>query len=158
MKKKIENIKDLLIVAQSNKDKGDLPGSLNVLNEVLNLDPDNKKALNNIANILKEMKEFKKAIEYYSRAINLDAHYLVAKINLAILYHELGDFKKAEVLYKEIIILDKLNFSIYFNLSRIDFRYFDQEKIKFIEYALINEKIDNFNKASAYFILAKNQK
>ena len=46
MKKKIENIKDLLIVAQSNKDKGDLPGSLNVLNEVLNLDPDNKKALN----------------------------------------------------------------------------------------------------------------
>ena len=157
MKKKIENIKDLLIVAQSNKDKGDLPGSLNVLNEVLNLDPDNKKALNNIANILKEMKEFKKAIEYYSRAINLDPHYLVAKINLAILYHELGDFKKAEVLYKEIIILDKLNFSIYFNLSRIDFRYFDQEKIKFIEYALINEKIDNFNKASAYFILAKNQ-
>ena len=156
MKKKIENIKDLLIVAQSNKDKGDLPGSLNVLNEVLNLDPDNKKALNNIANILKDIKKFEKAIECYLKAINLDPNYLVAKINLAILYHELGDFKKAEILYKEIIIQDKLNFSIYFNLSRIDFKFFDQKKIKFIEYSLINENISEFNKASAYFVLAKN--
>lgn len=149
-------IDELMISAQSSKQQGDLSSTLNSLNEILKIDSNNKRALNNIGNVYKEMKNFYEAEKYYSKAISSDANYKIAKINLAILCHDLGNLKKAEKLYKELILIDEYNFAIYFNLSRIDFSFFDDEKINFIENSIDNQNITNYNKASGYFILAKN--
>ncbi len=153
---KNKEIDDLMKLAQLSKEQGDFTSTLNSLNEILKLDSNNKRALNNIGNTYKETKNFNEAEKYYSKAISLDPNYKIAKINLAILYHDLGNLDKAEKLYKELILLDKYNFAIYFNLSRINFSFFDEEKIDFIEDSINDENITNYNKASGYFILAKN--
>ena len=154
LSKKINN---LMLSAQSSKENGNLTLALDYLNEALKLDPNNKKALNNIGNVYKEMKNFDKAVDYYSSAIKLDPNYLISKINLAILNHDLGNLESAEKIYKELIVLDKYNFGIYFNLSRINFDFFDQDRINFIEDTLNMNNLSNYNKASGYFILAKDQ-
>ncbi len=154
LSKKIDN---LMLRAQSSKDNGNLFLTIKYLDQVLKLDPTNKRALNNLGNTYKEMKNFDKAIKYYSKATKTDANYLISKINLAILNHDLGNLDEAEKNYKELILLDKYNFGIYFNLSRINFDYFDEEKIKFIENSLDMENINQYNKASGYFVLAKNE-
>ena len=130
-------IDELMISAQSSKQQGDLSSTLNSLNEILKIDSNNKRALNNIGNVYKEMKNFYEAEKYYSKAISSDANYKIAKINLAILYHDLGNLKKAEKLYKELILIDEYNFAIYFNLSRIDFSFFDDEKLISLKIRLI---------------------
>lgn len=146
-----------MILAQSSKEQGNLPNALNYLKKILKLDSNNKRALNNAGNTCKEMQKFDEAISYYTKAINIDQGYIIAKINLAILHHDLGNLDKAEDLYKKMILLDKYNFAIYFNLSRINFEYFDEDKIGFIKNSINNENISDYNKASAYFILAKHE-
>ena len=152
-----KEIDNLIVIAQSSKEKGDLPSTFKYLKKILELDPNNKRALNNIGNVFKEMKNFEEAIKYYLKVINLNPDYKIAKINLAILYHDLGKLDEAKKIYKELINLDKYNFAIHFNLSRIDFSYINQEMIKFIEKSIQLENMSHYNKASGYFILAKNQ-
>ena len=152
--KKIDN---LLKIAQLKKNQANLNEAISFLKEVLVIDENNKKALNNIANIYKEIGKYEEATKFYEKAISLDDNYLVAKTNLAILSHELGNLKKAERIYKELINQDKYNFSLYFNLSRINFDFFNFEIIEFIKNSLTSKNLSNFNKASAYFILAKKE-
>jgi len=152
-----KEIDSLIVTAQSSKEKGDLPSTFKYLNKILELDPNNKRALNNIGNVFKEMKNFDEAIKYYLKAINLNPNYKIAKINLAILYHDLGKLDEAKKIYKELINLDEYNFAIHFNLSRIDFSFINQKMIKFIEKSIQLENMNHYNKASGYFILAKNQ-
>ena len=152
-----KEIDDLIKLAQKSKENVELTAALNYLNSVLRIEPKHKKALNNIGNIHKEMKNFNEAIKYYQKSINSNQDYLIPKINLAILYHELGNLSEAKKYYQEIINLDKYNFAIYFNLSRIDFSFFNQEKITFIENSIKRDDISLYNKASGYFILAKNK-
>ena len=157
MKKDQNNkIDDLMKLALFNKAQGNFSSAIELLEKILTLDPKNKKALNNRGNIYKDMRKFVDAIKSYSYAINIDSNYQIAKINLAILHHDLGNFNEAENLYKEIIDQDKFNFSICFNLSRINFEYFDDDKISFIEKSLKSENLSNYTIASGYFILAKN--
>ena len=152
-----KKINDLMKSAQLSKDQGDLASALSYLDKILKLEGNNKRALNNIGNTYKEMQKFDEAIKYYTKVINLYPNYIIPKINLSILYHHLGDLKKAEKSYKELIMLDKYNFAAYFSLSRINFNYFDKKQINFIEKTIKNEDINNYNKASGYFILAKNE-
>ena len=109
-----------------------------ILNKAIKLDPKNEIALNNIANIYKETKDFDKSIKYYLKSITANSSYKIAKINLAILYHEINKLNEAEKVYKEIINIDKLNFGIYFKLSNINFSYFNEDVIQF--YKRFNKK------------------
>ena len=104
---KNKKIDDLISLAQLHKEKGDLISTLNFLNEILKLDPDNKRALNNIGNIHKETKNFDEAINYYLKAINSNPNYTIAKINLAILYHDLGNLDEAKKFIKSLLLLIK---------------------------------------------------
>ena len=155
--KKIGQIDDLMNSALLNKEQGNLLEAIHFFDQILKIDINNKKALNNIGNVFKEMGNYEKAVKFYEKSVLVDDSYQIAKINLAIIYHELGNLKKAEEIYKKIIILDKLNFSIYFNLSRINFDYFNKEIVNFIKKSVKTENLSNYNKASAYFILAKNE-
>ena len=150
-----QKVEKLLNLADSNKTDGQLLQAKIILNKVIKLEPNNRIALNNIANIYKELKNFEKAIKFYLKCIFANPSYLIAKINLGILYQEIGKLNEAEKIYKEIINIDRLNFGIYFKLSDISFGYFSEEVIKFIEDSIKKKEISAFNKASGYFILAK---
>lgn len=152
-----QNIDNLIKVAQSKKDQNNLFEALDILKKVIRKDPENKKALNNIANIFKDKSDYEEAIRFYKKSISVDPNYNIAKTNLALLYHELGNLIEAENLYKELIKSDNKNFSIYFNLSRINLSFFNDEIITHITASLKREDISNYNKASGFFILAKNE-
>ncbi len=152
-----QNIDNLIKDAQLKKDQNNLNEAIYILKKVIRIEPENKKALNNIANIFKEKNNYDEAIKFYKKSISADATYNIAKTNLAILQHELGNLVEAENLYKELIKLDNKNFSIYFNLSRINLNFFNDEIITHITESLKKDDISNYNKASGYFILAKNE-
>ena len=143
-----QKVEKLLNLADSNKTDGQLLQAKIILNKVIKLEPNNRIALNNIANIYKELKNFKKEIKFYLKCIFSNPSYLIAKINLGILYQEIGKLNEAEKIYKEIINIDRLNFGIYFKLSDISFGYFSEEVIKFIEDSIKKKEISAFNKAS----------
>jgi len=152
-----ENIDHLMRNAQLKKDQNNLKEALDILKRILDINPKNKKALNNIGNIFKEKGMHDEAIKFYKKSISVDFNYKTAKINLAILYHELGDLKNAETLYRELVLLDNKNLSVLFNLSRVNFNFFDNKIINDIKNTLKNDKLTNYDKASGYFILAKNE-
>jgi len=121
-----KNVVNLINRAQISKADGQLLQAKIILNKAIKLDPKNEIALNNIANIYKETKNFDKSIKYYLKSITANSSYKIAKINLAILYHEINKLDEAEKAYKEIINIDKLNFGIYFKLFNISFNYFSE--------------------------------
>ena len=61
---KNKEIDDLMKLAQLSKEQGDFTSTLNSLNEILKLDSNNKRALNNIGNTYKETKNFNEAEKY----------------------------------------------------------------------------------------------
>jgi tetratricopeptide (TPR) repeat protein len=150
-----KDVKNLINLAETNKTAGKLQQAKTFLKKAIKIEPTNKIALNNIANIYKEVKDFDKSIKYYLKCIFSNPLYLVGKINLAILYHEIGKLEDAQKIYKEIIDSDKLNFGIYFKLSDINFDYFTEEIIKFIEFSISTKNVSTYNKAAGYFVLAK---
>jgi len=150
-----KNVVNLINRAQISKADGQLLQAKIILNKAIKLDPKNEIALNNIANIYKETKNFDKSIKYYLKSITANSSYKIAKINLAILYHEINKLDEAEKAYKEIINIDKLNFGIYFKLSNISFNYFSEDIIQFIEDSIKKKNLSLYNKACGYFILAR---
>ena len=150
-----KDVKNLINLAETNKTAGKLQEAKTFLKKAIKIEPTNKIALNNIANIYKEMKDFDKSIRYYLKCIFSNPLYIIGKINLAILYHEIGKLEDAQKIYKEIIDSDKLNFGIYFKLSDINFDYFTEEIIKFIEFSINTKNVSTDNKAAGYFVLAK---
>jgi len=150
-----KRIEKLIHQAQVNKAGGQLLQAKIILKKIIKLDSKNEIALNNIANIYKEMKDFDQSVRYYLKAIVANPLYKIAKINLGILYHEIGKLDHAERIYKEIIEIDKLDFGIYFKLSNINFEYFTEDVLCFIENALKKNDLSLYNKASGCFIMAK---
>ena len=152
-----EKIDNLMKMAQLKKDQNNLIEASKIFQKILNIDPKNKKALNNIGNVFKERGMYEEAIKFYEKAISIDSSYKTAKANLAVLFHELGNLKDAEKFYKELINLDSRNLSVMFNLSRINFNFFDDKIINHIKNLLENDGLTNYDKASGYFILAKKE-
>ncbi len=150
-----KEIDNLMENAQFKKDQGNLKEASLLLEQILKIDKENKRALNNLGNIYKELGNYDKAIKFYLKSISIDQSYEIPKSNLAVLYHELGNLKEAEILYKNLIKLNKTNFSILFNLSTINFSHINDDIINNIREALDKNTLNNYNLASGYFILAK---
>ena len=150
-----KEIDHLMKNAQYNKDQGNLKDACVSLEQILKIDEKNKKALNNLGNIHKDFGNYDKAIKFYLKSISIDQNYDIPKSNLAVLYHELGNLKEAEILYKNLMRKNKTNFSILFNLSTINFDHISDDVTSFIKETLNKNILNNYNTASAYFILAK---
>ena len=150
-----KEIDNLMKNAQLKKDQGNLKEACLLLEQILKIDKENKRALNNLGNVNKELGNYNEAIKFYVKSISIDQSYEIPKSNLAVLYHELGNLKEAEILYKNLIKLNKTNFSILFNLSTINFDHINDDVINFIEETLDKNILNNYNIASGYFVLAK---
>ena len=150
-----KEIDHLMKNAQLKKDQGNLKDASFLLEQIIKIDKENKRALNNLGNIYKELGKYDEAIKYYSKSISIDQSYEIPKSNLAVLYHELGNLKEAEILYKQIFKSNKTNFSVLFNLSTINFDYINDDIINLIKATLDKNILNNYNSASGYFVIEK---
>ena len=60
--------------------------------------------------------------------------------------------------YLKAIELSPKRISIYFNLSRIDKNFIDDEKVKYLSNLMSNEKQEQSEMSYGYFILAEDQR
>ena len=72
-------------------------------NQVLKIDPNHSQALNNIAIIFTNLKDYQKARDCYEKAIEINPNYADAHYNLGNIFQELGDLQKARDCYEKAI-------------------------------------------------------
>ena len=77
---------------------------------------------------------------------------------MAIFYQNLGKLNESKKFYLKAIELSPKRISIYFNLSRIDKNFIDDEKVKYLSNLMSNEKQEQSEMSYGYFILAEDQR
>ena len=133
----------------------DIKNAKKYLINFLEHDSKNHIALNQLANLYLKEGAIKQAEENYLKAIKEKKDYLIAITNLAVFYDGIGDKKNAEKYYLDGISLSPEDLSIYHNLSRINPNFINDEKIKYISQTLKLKKLEPFNMAAGFFILAE---
>ena len=128
------------------------------LEKYLKINDKNHIALNNLANIYLKEGNANKAEKFYLQSIKNKDNYLIAIVNLAICYQDIGKFEEAKKFYLKAINLSPKEISIYFNLSRIDKKFMNKEKIEYLTDLIKNEKIETIDMAYALFLLAEDKR
>ena len=147
-----------LLLADVNTRLNNFKNSNNHFFNYLEMNPNDLKALNSIANNYSKMGQYKNAEKYYLKAITLNKDFVAAIINLAILYDNLGKKSEALFFYKKAIKIDSNNLGVLFNVYKLEKNILDDEKFSLIKKYLDTDNQDFFNKASGYFLLAEYEK
>ena len=114
--------------------------------------------LNSLGNINLKKRDFKKSEKFYLKSIEINENNQTALSNLAILYHNLGKKDDAKKFYNKVLLLNPNNIGALYNLSSIDETVIDEKKIIYLKNLIKDKKLNNFDMASCYFILAENEK
>ena len=133
----------------------DIKNAKKYLINFLEYDSKNHMALNQLANLYLKEGAIKQAEENYLKAINVKKNYLIAITNLAVLYEGIGDKNNAEKYYLNGINLSPEDLSIYYNLSKINPNFMNEEKFEYISQILKTKKLEPFNMAAGFFLLAE---
>ena len=136
----------------------DLKKAKKYLINFVEYDSKNHIALNQLANLYLKEGAVKQAEENYLNSIKEKKDYLIAITNLAVLYEGIGDKNNAEKYYLDGISLSPKDLSIYHSLSRINPNFINEEKIEHISQTLKSEKLEPFNMAAGFFILAESNR
>jgi len=126
----------------------------------IHADDNDSKALNNLANLYKEEKNFSEAIEYYEKALLHEPENVLYTANLGDSYRLDGNYGKAEEWLKKAVAIDPKGMLSYFQLGIL---YHEQEKydpaITAFRHALeINPSYVDASYHLAELYLAKNDK
>ena len=121
-------------------------------------DGNNSEILNSLGNIYEKKRDFKNSEIFYLKSIQENKNNEIALSNLAILYHNLGREKDAKKFYNKVLSINSNNIGALYNLSNIDKSIIDEKKITLLKNLIKNEKLNTFDIASCYFILAENEK
>ena len=136
----------------------DLKNAKKYLIDFIEFNNKNHIAFNQLANLYLKKGDIKLAEESYIKAINIKKDYLTAITNLAVLYEGIGDKDNAEKYYLDGINLSPDDLSIYYNLSKIKPDFIDKKKIEHISQILKSEKLEPFNMAAGFFLLAEHSR
>jgi tetratricopeptide (TPR) repeat protein len=112
------------------QEAGKFDASLECLNCVTSLQPDNAEAHNNLANTYKLLGDLSNAKHNYQRALELRPDYAVVHSNLAVLLNDLGQTDEAVASAKRAIDLNPQLVDAYLNLAQIELsrmRYADAQ-------------------------------
>jgi len=94
--------------------------AISAYQRVLDLNPDHKTSLHNIAVIAVFGEDLPRAIEYFTKAIGADASYLEAYFGRAYTYELLGSLIKSESDYRTSLMLDPAYLPSIDGLARVD--------------------------------------
>jgi len=96
---------------------GDTPGALAAYEEVLEIDPDNAPAYNNIGNVYRQLDRREEAVRAYERALQVWPEYVEAMVNLASVYSATGQLQAANTLFKRALKNGSQRGEIYNNMG-----------------------------------------
>ncbi|MBD1159315.1 sulfotransferase [Pelagibacterales bacterium SAG-MED19] len=130
----------------------------NYLLKYLKEDRSNSNIFNLLGNVYLKKRDFKNSEKSYLESEKLDKNNETAIFNLAILYHNLGKKKEAISFYKKILIKNPKKIGILFNLASLDKTIINEEKISFLKKIINDNKLNHFDMASCYFLIAENEK
>jgi len=99
-------IKEIFGRAIKNHQEGKTDIAQELYNKVLKIDPNHSGALNNIAVIFFNLKEYQKAKSCYEKAIEINPNYVDANYNLGLIFKEFGENQKAKDCYERVIKID----------------------------------------------------
>jgi hypothetical protein len=136
----------------------EVAGAKKYLEKCLKINKKNHIIFNNLANIYLKNNQVKEAEKFYLKSIFIKKDYLLAIVNLAILYQNTGNLENSKHYYLEAIKISPEQISIYFNLSRIDKHFIDQDKIEYLRSLMQSKKIGPSELAYGYFLLAEYEK
>ena len=102
------------------QEAGKFDASLECLNCVTSLQPDNAEAHNNLANTYKLLGDMNNAKHSYQRALALRPDYAVVYSNLAVLLNDLGQIDEAVASAKRAIDINPQLADAYLNLAQIE--------------------------------------
>ena len=146
-KNKDLTIEETLNLAIKNHQENKIDIAQELYNQVLEINPNHSRALNNIAVIFANLLEYQKAINYYKKAIEADPKYADAHNNLGRAFKELGDYQKAISCYEKAIEVDSKYSDAHSNLATIFYNLGNYPKaINYYEKAIeINSNIPNYH-------------
>ena len=116
-------VKEIFSLAVKNHEEGKVNIALELYNQILKIDPNHSRALNNIAVIFSDSKDYQKAISSYEKAIEINPGYADAHNNLGVIYADLGENEKAIGCYEKAI---EINPNFYEALGNIANNYIRQ--------------------------------
>ena len=93
--KKNLTIKETFTLAVQNHQKNNLRVAENLYKTILEINPNDAGAHNNLGLIFYAFGEFQKAKSCYEKAIQINPNYAKAHYNLGIVLNELGEYQKA---------------------------------------------------------------
>ena len=102
-------VKETFNLAIKNHQENKIDIAQELYNQVLKINPGHTQALNNLAVIFTNLKEYQKAKSCYEKAIEYNSNYTNAHFNLGNLFKKLGENQKAKSCYEKAIEIDPLN-------------------------------------------------
>jgi tetratricopeptide (TPR) repeat protein len=129
-KNKNLTIEETLNLAIKNHQEGKTDIALNLYNKILEIDPNHSQALNNLAVIFTNLKNYQKARACYEKAIKINPNYADAHNNLGIIFEKLGDLQKAKECYERAIEINPNYADAHYNIGIIFNELGDLQKAK----------------------------
>ena len=117
-------------LAIKNHQEGKTDIAQELYNQVLKNNPNHSQALNNLAVIFTNLKEYQKAKDCYKKAIESDPNYADAHNNLGVVFKELRDDQKAKDCYEKAIELNPNYVNAHYNLGTIFINLGEHQKAK----------------------------
>jgi len=136
-------VKEIFSLAVKNHEEGKVNIALELYNQILKIDTNHSPALNNIAVIFSDSKDYQKAISSYEKAIEINPGYADAHNNLGVIYADLGENEKAIGCYEKAI---EINPNFYEALGNIANNYIRQLTDFEIAISKSNEVLKIFQK------------
>tara|TARA_B100000035_G_scaffold248958_1_gene217720 strand:- start:1179 stop:2669 length:1491 start_codon:yes stop_codon:yes gene_type:complete len=118
----------------------------------------NLKIFFSLANIYLKKRDFKKSEIFFLKALNIDKNNEASLIGISLLYENFGKQEEAKKFYHKILKINPKNLAVMFNLSKIDKNFINDNLLNFVSKTLKEKKLNDFNKASGYFLLAENER
>jgi len=110
-------VKETFNLAVQNHQNNNLQEAQNYYQKVLKIDPNHSQALNNLAVIFTNLKEYQKAKSCYEKVIELNPNYAAAHNNLGVLLKELGEHQQAKSCFEKAIEINPNYAAAHYNLG-----------------------------------------
>ena len=121
-------IKETFDLAVKNHQKNNLKVAQGLYNQVLEIDPQQANAHNNLGGIFQSLNENHKAQSCYEKAIEIDPNYAQAHCNLGVIFQSLNENHKAQSCYEKAIEIDPNISQAHNNLASIFQKFREHQK------------------------------
>ena len=129
-KKKNLTIDETFNLAIKNHQTKNLNVAKDLYNQVLAINPNHMQALNNLGNVLEQLREYQEAINCYEKTIGIDPNFAGGHNNIGIIFKTLGDNHKAITFYEKAIEIDPNYTAALYNLGVVLQELREDEKAK----------------------------